>query len=427
MRAKQWCQSAVFAGAIGLVSASGVAGPSRFDLTGEIPVSVPSNKAFINLKGWVAALSTNGPVLWKSGSLQSVPGKTGRTWTGVTGINDFGDVSGTYQETGSFTGRAWAWTNGQLVDGPTGPSWMSNSSTGINNRRELGVFLVPFSVIDCGNGSTQWYGKGGFGKSGVWKSAGPWSQQCTSACTVYSSVSYAINNASDLLVNGYGSQNRAGGGCSLMTSYYVFGSNGVATPVPDVYYSSTPTMNDLGQVLSNATWVEGGVTKVGIQLWSGGVGTKLYTFGPLVPGMTVPSGPLRFNSFGQVIASSVGYSTGFYDQNKWYDLRTLVTLPPDVTISLLLDINDVGQIVASGKRGNSPRLFVLTQRPYCPADLNGDGFVDDLDYPLFLKAYDASACPTPPEDCPGDLNLDGVVDDSDFVLFIYSYNVTLCG
>ncbi len=413
-------------GAIGIFGGSAIGAPGRFDVTGEIPISAQGNKAFINLKGWVAAQTTSGPMLWKSGLLQAVPGKAGRVWTAVTGINDFGDVCGMYQETTNTVGRAWAWTNGQLVDGPTGPVWMSNTATGINNRRELGVYVVPFSVVDCGNGSTQWYGKGGLGKSGTWKSAGPWSQQCSTACTIYSSIAYSINNASDVLVNGYGSQSRAGGGCSVANSYYVFSTNGTATTVPDVYYSSQPTMNDLGQVLSNASWIESGVTKVGIQLWSNGVATKLYTFGPLVPGMTVPSGPLRMNSLGQIIATNVGYPTGFYQDGKWYDLRTLANLPSDVTISLLLDINDLGQIVASGKRGNVNRLFVLSQRAFCAADLNLDGIVDDLDYALFIQAYNVIACPTPPAECPSDLNADGIVDDADFVLFLIAYNLTVC-
>jgi len=425
MRANQSCKG-IFTVAIGLAAATALGGPARFDLTGEIPISAVGNKAFINLKGWVAAQTSAGPRLWKNGQLQSVPTIAGRTWTAVTGINDFGDVCGTYQQTGSTVGRAWAWTNGQLIDGPGGPSWMSNTATGINNRRELGVFIVPFSVTDCGNGSTQWYGKGGIGNGSTWKSAGPWSQQCTTACTIYSSVAYSINNAGDLLVNGYGSQSRAGGGCSLMNSYYIYSSNGTVTTVPDVYYSSQPMLNDVGQVLSNASWIEGGVTKVGIQWWSGGVGTKIFTFGNLVPGMTVPSGPLRMNSLGQIIATSVGYPTGFYQDGKWYDLRTLANLPSDVTISLLLDINDLGQIVASGKRGNVSRLFVLTQRAFCAADLNSDGFVDDLDYALFVQAYSKIECPVPPAECPGDLNVDGIVDDADFVLFLLSYNLTVC-
>ena len=30
----------------------------------------------------------------------------------------------------------------------------------------------------------------------------------------------------------------------------------------------------------------------------------------------------------------------------------------------------------------------------CPADLNGDGVVDDADFVIFLPAYDALVCPT---------------------------------
>ncbi len=425
MRAKKLCEKTFILGAVAMVHQASAL-PARFDLTGEIPATAVANRAFINLKGWVATLTPTGPVIWKNGSLQNIPSKTGRAWTGVTGLNDFGDVSGIYQETGAKINRAWSWVGGVLTDGPSGPTWMANSSTGINNRRETGVLMVPFSVTDCGNGSTQWYGKAGLGKGGTWKSAGPWSSQCTSSCTIYSSVEYAINNASDILANGYGSQTRPGGGCTLMNSYYVYWSNGSANTIPDVYYSSPPTMNDLGQVLSHALWNDVGGQKVGIQLWNNGAVTRLYTFGPYVAGTTLPSTPLRMNSFGQVIASNVGTQTGFYQDGAWYDIRSLTTLPSDVTISLLLDINDLGQVLASGKRGNSQRLFVLSQREPCPADLNGDGMVDDADYTLFLAAYNLTACPTPPAECPGDLNLDGAVDDTDFQLFLISYNLTVC-
>jgi hypothetical protein len=29
----------------------------------------------------------------------------------------------------------------------------------------------------------------------------------------------------------------------------------------------------------------------------------------------------------------------------------------------------------------------------CPADLNADGFVDDVDFQIFAAAYDALLCP----------------------------------
>jgi hypothetical protein len=31
--------------------------------------------------------------------------------------------------------------------------------------------------------------------------------------------------------------------------------------------------------------------------------------------------------------------------------------------------------------------------PGCPADMNGDGYVDDADFVLFANAYDNFACP----------------------------------
>lgn len=409
------------------VGAVSIAATPRFELTGEIPVTVKDSRAFINIKGWVSAMTLSGPVVWKNGILQSVPTKAGRNWSNVSGLNDFGDVSGAYTVTGSTALQAWAWSGGQLVDGATGPSWMQIQTTGINNKRDIGLTLVPFSVIDCGSGSTQWYGKAGIGKPNNWKSATAWKSQCAPSCTVISSVGYGVNNAGDVLAFGYGTETRAGNQCSLVGSYFVSSSNGTSMPVPDVYYSSPPAINDVGQVLSHALWNDAGVQTVGIQLWTPSAGaTRLYSFGALKPGMTLPSGPLRFNSFGQVIANGVGTTTGFYSDGKWHDIRSLVKLPPDVTLSLLLDINELGQVVAAGKKGNQSRLFVLTLQAPCPADFNNDGLVDDADYGIFALAYDAFECPTLPAECPADLNLDGLVDDADFALFLLSYDFGVC-
>ncbi len=409
-----------------LCAAGATAVTPRFELTGEIPVTVKDSRAFINIKGWVTAMTLSGPIVWKNGLLQSVPTKTGRNWSNVSGLNDFGDVSGAYTNTGSFALQPWAWSAGQLVDGTSGPSWMQIQTTGINNKRDIGVTLVPFSVVDCGSGSTQWYGRAGIGKPNNWKSATAWKSQCAPSCTVISSVGYGINNAGDILAFGYGTETRANNQCSLVGSYFVSSSSGTSTPVPDVYYSSPPTINDVGQVLSHALWNDAGVQTVGIQVWSPSGTTRLHSFGVLKPGMTVPSGPLRFNSFGQVIATGVGTNTGFYNEGKWYDLRSLVQLPSDVTLSLLLDINDLGQVVASGKRGNSSRLFVLTLQAPCPADFNNDGMIDDTDYGIFALAYDVFECPAAPAECPADLNLDGLVDDADFALFLLSYDFSMC-
>lgn len=64
----------------------------------------------------------------------------------------------------------------------------------------------------------------------------------------------------------------------------------------------------------------------------------------------------------------------------------------------------------------------------CPCDLNGDGFVDDSDFTLFVVAYDILDCADPmmPGGCAADFNGDGVVDDADFTMFVPAYNELLC-
>jgi hypothetical protein len=70
--------------------------------------------------------------------------------------------------------------------------------------------------------------------------------------------------------------------------------------------------------------------------------------------------------------------------------------------------------------------FVFTDS--CPADLNGDGRVDDSDFVIFVAQYNVLACSDPamPDFCSADLNGDLAVDDSDFVIFAAAYNALLC-
>ena len=72
----------------------------------------------------------------------------------------------------------------------------------------------------------------------------------------------------------------------------------------------------------------------------------------------------------------------------------------------------------------------------CDADFNGDGLVDDLDFQVFVVAYDKLLCEeeggggtivrNTAGDCPCDLNNDRVVDDLDFQIFVVAYNELLC-
>jgi len=84
---------------------------------------------------------------------------------------------------------------------------------------------------------------------------------------------------------------------------------------------------------------------------------------------------------------------------------------------------------ATASNGGSAAVIRLTYvTAECPADLNGDGFVDDADFPIFVFAYNTLDCadPTMPAGCPADLNGDDVVDDADFVVFVVAYNELVC-
>ena len=63
--------------------------------------------------------------------------------------------------------------------------------------------------------------------------------------------------------------------------------------------------------------------------------------------------------------------------------------------------------------------FVSSMKP-CPGDLNGDAFVDDVDFVLFADFYQAFLEPR------GDLTGDGLTDDPDFVIFAGSYDSLTC-
>lgn len=66
-----------------------------------------------------------------------------------------------------------------------------------------------------------------------------------------------------------------------------------------------------------------------------------------------------------------------------------------------------------GEATSEPGLLGVEER--CPADLNGDGFVDFSDYLEFLNLYDA-------QDPRADFNRDGFVDFTDYLEFLNLYD-----
>lgn len=71
-----------------------------------------------------------------------------------------------------------------------------------------------------------------------------------------------------------------------------------------------------------------------------------------------------------------------------------------------------------------PTLEVTFVQPVCDGDLNGDGFVDDSDFSLFARSYDALV--VPPASAFADFNQDSAVDDLDFITFADAYDALLC-
>lgn len=67
---------------------------------------------------------------------------------------------------------------------------------------------------------------------------------------------------------------------------------------------------------------------------------------------------------------------------------------------------------------------ITAPQPACPADLTGDGFVDDSDFVQFAEAYDQFSVPPANPAC--DFTGDGFVDDSDFVQFAEAYDAFVC-
>jgi len=66
--------------------------------------------------------------------------------------------------------------------------------------------------------------------------------------------------------------------------------------------------------------------------------------------------------------------------------------------------------------------------PYCEADIDASGQIDDADFAIFAPAYNILMCTDQamPAGCYADLNHDGSVDDSDFVLFAIAYDALVC-
>jgi probable HAF family extracellular repeat protein len=135
---------------------------------------------------------------------------------------------------------------------------------------------------------------------------------------------------------------------------------------------------------------------------------------------------LAINNTDQVVGygwDANGRSIPFlWNAGTLVDLNTLVDangVAGPVTLDVAYDINDAGQIVASGigPAGRQPYLLNPVAPPI-PGDFNGDGIVNGRDFLIWQQHYPMLSGATRAD---GDANGDGIVNGKDFLIWQQNY------
>lgn len=197
-------------------------------------------------------------------------------------------------------------------------------------------------------------------------------------------------------------------------------------------------------------WVPSGSTAGGTVYIGGDNGFYGYASSSRGPQITFAanSSLLWHNSAGST------FSLLTYPRNSWLNLRAVINTNAR-TYDLYYGVNGGNQTKVGSNltfRAPTPSDFwnydrftfvqfggvtpsaasyldnVVVTSTLCSADLNGDGYVDDADFVLFVSAYNLLICSDPAMlgGCPADFNGDTLVDDADFVLFVSGYNTLVC-
>ena len=137
------------------------------------------------------------------------------------------------------------------------------------------------------------------------------------------------------------------------------------------------------------------------------------------------TGELVFDSIDHGWAQSPGDFEG--SEMRWDMVQSNVDLAIG-NYRLLVGANYDNTFHPGPGQGNQARANLDASVLFgCDADLDGDGFVDDSDFQVFVLAYDSLLCEDPMvASCPCDLNDDAAVDDADFQIFVIAYNETVC-
>ena len=262
------------------------------------------------------------------------------------GINDAGQVVGSSYIAGNSDQHAFLYSGGSMVD--LGTLGGSNSyANDINNAGQV----VGSSYI-TGNSATHAFLYSG----GIMTDLGTLGGTHSGA--------NGINNIGQVT-----GSSRITGSTASHAFLYSGGSMvdlGTLGGTTSIGYG----INDAGQV-TGASYITGNSTQHAF-LYSGGIMTDLGTLGGI---FTWGEG---INNAGQVVGTSnladgSGSHAFLYSGGTMYDLNDLVGPSPIATIINAHDINDSGQIVATGYVGNWSHALLLTPIPEPEIAVRGNG------------------------------------------------------
>lgn len=116
-------------------------------------------------------------------------------------------------------------------------------------------------------------------------------------------------------------------------------------------------------------------------------------------------------------------ASGAFDQRRDAPLSGLARGRHTIKMKL-----DPGGFIQEANENNNEASIELVADVRCPADLNRDNQVDDVDFQRFATAYNLLVCSDPgmPAGCPADFGFDSFVDDEDFVVFVVAYDRLQC-
>ncbi|MCZ6654469.1 MAG: hypothetical protein O7D91_15750 [Planctomycetota bacterium] len=192
----------------------------------------------------------------------------------------------------------------------------------------------------------------------------------------------------------------------------------ILDPIPGGVTSVAKGINNLGQVVGYGL-VPSEEAPLGYFshpfLWSGGQMTDLGT----LPGSDYCIA-LDINDSGQMIGYCGSSGQGSWVPFFWQDgvmtnVNDLLAADADVSISLVLAINNQGQIAGRGSGPSSGGAVLLTPFPVSRADLDGNCTVNPFDLALLLGNWGPCA------DCPADINGDGIVNAFDLGILLGSW------